>query len=232
MPKRSILFFVIFLSLILVACGNNGSVSASSGKTNNVGASIAATSSATPSTTSTKKVDIVDKYILQIPDEFSVHEVLTSSITTVPTYDIESPTGQSFIIFVYPYMASPSPIPGNCVVSTAFNAGTVSAPVFCEGLDLTSSFTTPSNWIVKYGYTVDDLTQSCTMNSPCPENVPPETRYLYSYVFIIPDKPRAITLDFYVSDAFRNSSNEIKGFQGLGAVLHDLIIPSLSVRNP
>src|SRR5512138_2913389 len=115
MKKRSILLFLaIFPSVILMACGNNGSASTATSNTNNIDTSIAATPSAMPVTTSTKKVDIVDKYVIEIPEEFSVHELLSSPITKVPTYNFETPTGKSFIINVYPYMASSSPVPGNC----------------------------------------------------------------------------------------------------------------------
>ncbi len=195
-------------------------------------AGVAARPSATPVTTSTKKVDIVDKYLIEIPDDFTVQELFSSPITTVPAYNFGTPTGSYFSIFVHPYAVSSSPVLGKCVVSTAFDGGATSAPVFCEGLELTRSFAIPSGWIVKYGNAVNDLSRDCTMNSPCPVNVPPDSRYSVSYVFVIADKPRATILEFYAGDAFRGPSGEVNGFEGLAVVLRDLIIPSLAVSNP
>ncbi len=215
-----------------MSCGNNGSASTATNNTNDIDTSIAAKPLATPVTTPTKKVDIVDKYVVEVPEEFSVKEILSSPIMTVPTYIFETSAGSNFSIFLHPYMVSSSPIPGKCVVSTAFDAGTTSAPVFCEGLELISSFTIPAGSLVKYGDTINDLSLNCTMNSPCPMNVPANARYVVSYVFVIADKPHATILEFYTGDAFRGPSNVINGFEGLGAVLHDLVIPSLSARNP
>jgi len=180
-----------------------------------------------------KKVNIVDKYVIEIPEEFTVHENLSSLTTVVPSYRFETPNNTSFNIAVYPYTVSSSLISGKCVVSTDFDAGTTSAPIYCEELELTNLFSIPKGWTVKYGSAINDLSLLlCTMNSPCPVEVPPETRYSITYVFVIADKSRDAILEFYIGDAFRGPSNEIDGFEGLGAVLHDLIIPSLSIRNP
>ncbi len=249
MKKQLILLFSAIISLgILVACGSHWPIptAGSSNKTSN--GNVAGTSLSTPPRTvgttgipssmpspvanaAVKAVDIVNKYRIEVPREFTVQELLASPITSVPTYNFETPTGSAFSIFVLPYMVTSAPVPGKCETSTAFDAGTTSAPFFCEGLELTSSFTTPSRWVVKYGDTIDNLSQDCTMNSPCPRNVAPEARYIISYVFVIADKPRATTLEFYVGDAYSGSSNVVHGFEGLAAVMHDLIIPSLSLRN-
>lgn len=180
-----------------------------------------------------KKVSIVDKYVIEIPEDFIVYENLSSSTTVAPIYRIESSNGVGFDIVVHPYTVSSSLIPGKCIVSTDFDTGTTSAPIFCEGLELTDSFTVSTGWIVKYGSSVTDISQaSCTMNSPCPVEISPETRYSTTYVFVIADKSLNAILEFYVGDAFRSSSNEINGFEGLGSVLSDSIIPSLTTRNP
>ncbi len=205
MNKRSILISVFSLS-ILAACANDVAL---------------------------KKVEIVDNYVIEIPADFTVHELLSSPVTSVPIYMVEAPDGSVFDLAVHPYAVSSNPIPGTCVVSAEFDAGETSAPVYCEGLSLTSSFTVPAGWDVKYGSAINDLTlASCTMNSPCPVEVPPESRYSITYVFVIPDKSNNIILEFYAGDMFRGPSDEIDGFQGLGFVLHDLIIPSLSAINP
>jgi hypothetical protein len=178
-------------------------------------------------------VYIVDKYVIEIPEDFTVHENLSSSTTTVPIYRIETSNGASFDIVVHPYIVSSSPIPGKCIVSTDFDAGIISAPIFCEGLALTNLFTIPENRTIKYEGVISDLSlMLCTANSPCPVEVPAEKRYSITYVFVIADKSLDTILEFYVGDAFRSPSNEIDDFEGLGAVLYNSIIPSLSIRNP
>lgn len=180
-----------------------------------------------------KKVNLVDTYELTIPDEFTVHELLSSPITAVPIYTFEVENGPGFLIAVHPYVISPSLIPGQCVVSTGFDSGEVSDPVFCEGQEITSYDRLLSGWTVKYGSTINDLSLLlCTANSPCPVDVPPEERFSISYVFIIPDKSNDTILEFFVGNAFRTSSNEVDGFKGVGLIIYDLIIPSLKVKNP
>lgn len=180
-----------------------------------------------------KTVNIVDTYVIEVPEDFTVYENLSSPTTVVPIYRFETSNHTSFNIAVHPYTVSSSPIPGKCVVSTGFDAGTPSAPIFCEGLELTNLFSIPKGWTVKYGSAISDLSLLlCTMNSPCPVEVPHETRYSITYVFVIPDKSHGTILEFSVGDAFRNSSNEINDFEGLGSVLYNSIIPSLSLRNP
>ncbi len=202
------------------------------------GASITSTNTTPPNSESTlnsgvQKVYIVDKYIIEIPEDFTVHENLSSSTTSVPIYRIEASNGASFDIIVHPYNVLSSPIPGKCIVSTDFDAGITSAPIFCEGLSLTNLFTIPDNRIIKYESVISDLSLiPCTANSPCPVVVPTEKRYSTTYVFVIADKSLATILEFYVGDAFRSTSKEIDEFEGLGAVLYNSIIPSLSIRNP
>lgn len=180
-----------------------------------------------------QKVFIADKYVIEIPKDFTVRENLSSSTTTVPIYRIETSIGASFDIVVHPYIVSSSPIPGKCIVSTDFDAGITSAPIFCEGLALINLFTLPENWTIKYESVISDLSLiSCTANSPCPVEVPAEKRFSTTYVFVIADKSLDTILEFYVGDAFRSSSNEIDDFEGLGAVLYNSIIPSLSTRYP
>jgi hypothetical protein len=194
---------------------------------------IASQTSVSPSNIKVKKVYIVDKYAIEIPEDFTVHENLSSTTTTVPIYRIETSNGASFDIAVQPYTVSSSLIPGRCVVSTDFDSGTTSAPIFCEGLALTNLFTIPENRTIKYGSVISDLSLLlCTANSPCPVEIPPETRYSTTYVFVFADKSLDTILEFYVGDAFRGPSNEINDFEGLGAVLHNSIIPSLSIINP
>ena len=148
------------------------------------------------------------------------------------SYNFETPNGIDFTINLHPYNISSSPVPGKCLVSTDFDAEITSAPIYCEGLELTDLFTVPAGWTVKYGSVMSDLSLACTMNSPCPVEVSPDTRYSIEYVFVVPDKSQSTILEFFVGDAFRSPSSKIEGFEGLGAVLYNLTIPSLSTRNP
>ena len=180
-----------------------------------------------------QKVFIADKYVIEIPKDFTVRENLSSSTTTVPIYRIETSTGAGFDIVLHPYIVSSSPIQGKCIVSTDLDAGITSAPIFCEGLALTNSFTIPENRIIKYESVISDLSlMLCKANSPCPVEVPIEKRYSTTYVFVIADKSLDTVLEFYVGDAFRSPSNKTDGFEGLGAILYNSIIPSLSTRYP
>jgi len=79
---------------------------------------------------------------------------------------------------------------------------------------------------------VNDLSLQCTANSPCPVEVSPETRYSTTYVFVYADKSLSSILEFYIGDAFRGSTNAPGDLKGLGLVMHDLILPSLTSINP
>lgn len=177
-------------------------------------------------------VSIADKYTIELPEGFTLHENLSSAATTVPIYRIETSNGASFDVVVHPYNVSSSLAPGKCVVSTEFDAGTASAPIFCEGQELTELFTISEDRVVKYGSVTTDLSLLCTANSPCPVEVASETRYSTTYVFVIADKSHDTILEFYAGDAFRGPTNEMDGFEGLGSLLYNSIIPSLSIKNP
>jgi hypothetical protein len=138
-----------------------------------------------------KKVNIFEKYIIEVPGNFTVHETLPSSMMG-HSYNFETPNGIDFTINLHPYNISSSPVPGKCLVSTDFDAGITSAPIYCEGLELTDLFTVPAGWTVKYGSVMSDLSLACTMNSPCPVEVSPDTRYSIEYDTTkdCPTKPR------------------------------------------
>ncbi len=67
----------------------------------------------------------------------------------------------------------------------------------------------------------------CTMNTPCPVMVPAATRYRTTYVFVIPDKRRGNTIEFYAGDGARTPTQGVKGFAGTAKLLRDVVIPSL-----
>jgi hypothetical protein len=186
----------------------------------------------TPDGITRVEIKLAGIYVIDIPADYVVNEILSSPTTTDPIYSIETPEGTRFDIIVHPYTLSSTLVPGKCVASENYNAGVEAAPIFCEGLELTDYFTISGGWSVKYGSAINDLTFQCTANSPCPVDVPAETRYSISYVFVIPDESYNTILEFYVGDAFRGPSMEMDNFEGLGALLHDSIIPSLTLINP
>ena len=177
----------------------------------------------------TKSVDLAGKYTVNVPVGFTVTEV-SKAITKVPVYALVSPDGHNISILVHSYLSAGSQIPGECVVSNNFDAGTLSAPIFCEGLNLVDSLTISGNRYVKYGTVISDTSLDCTMNSPCPIKVPVETRYSKEYVFVVSDKSRSTIVEFFAGDAARGPSNTVNGFEGVSATLHDIIIPSLSAK--
>jgi hypothetical protein len=179
-----------------------------------------------------KKTYLADTYVIEIPKEYDVREILSSPITSVPIYILHTPDGGEIIISLNPYKIASSPIPGLCVSSAEFDAGASSASFYCEGLELSDWFTVPAGWTVKYGSLIYDRSLACTMNLPCPLEVTPEARYSIEYVFVIPEKSHGYIIEFFIGDAFRSPFKEIEGFKGLGAVVHDLILPSLSLVNP
>ena len=79
-----------------------------------------------------QKVFITDKYVIEIPKDFTVRENLSSSTTTVPIYRIETSTGAGFDIVLHPYIVSSSPTPGKCIVSTDLDAGITSGFFSCR----------------------------------------------------------------------------------------------------
>ncbi len=175
---------------------------------------------------STKTVNLAGRYSVEVPIDFAVSEV-PQNITNVPNYAFQDSNSNQFSVALLPYMSAQSQVPGQCAVSTTYDTGVVSAPVFCEGLILTNWFAIPNGLIAKYASRVTDMTTQCSMNSPCPLNVPQETRYAVDYVFLIPDKARQTLVEFFAGDAARLPSSQVQGFKGIAILLHDTIIPSL-----
>lgn len=174
----------------------------------------------------TKTVNLAGQYSIEVPDNFSSTEV-PRTITNVPNYTFQVANSNQFSVALLPYLSSQSQSPGQCAVSTTYDTGVVSAPVFCEDLMLTNWFTLSNGLMAKYASRVTDMTTQCSMNSPCPVNVPQETRYAVDYVFLIPDKARQTLVEFFAGDAARLPSSHVQGFKGVAILLHDSIIPSL-----
>ena len=175
---------------------------------------------------STKTVNLAGKYSIEVPIDFSVAEV-PGNITDVPNYTFQDSNSDQFSVALLPYVSAKSQIAGKCAVSTTYDTGVISAPVFCEGLILTNWFTISGGLVVKFDTRVADLTTQCTMNSPCPVKVPPDSRYAVDYVFLIPDKETQTLVEFFAGDAARIPSGQAQGFKGVAVLLHDSIIPSL-----
>ena len=77
-----------------------------------------------------------------------------------------------------------------------------------------------------YRWTVDDNAYDCTMNSICPHDVAPQRRYTVGYHFVILDNPNNSTIEFTgVQD---RPSKEVAGFEGIGKLLREIVIPSLT----
>ncbi len=176
---------------------------------------------------STQTVDLAGKYSIEVPNNFSVTAV-PQNITNVPNYSFQDSNSDQFSVALLPYLSAQSQIPGQCAVSTTYEAGVVGAPVFCEGLILTNWFTISNGLLAKYASRVADMTTQCTMNSPCPLKVPQDSRYSVDYVFLVPDKERQTLVEFFAGDAARMPSSQVQGFKGVAALLRDSIIPSLT----
>lgn len=179
----------------------------------------------------TKKVTLVNRYVIKVPEEFTVKEILSSPTTSDPIYTFTLPSGRSFDVIVHPYAVSAELVPGKCVVSPELDGGNQIAPAFCEGLTLNGLLSFPGG-IAKFGSQVTDLGLGCTANSPCPADVPADSRYSIQYTFVLPDKAGGYLLEFFAGDAFRGLSELIDGFQGLGAVLNGVVVPSLTLVKP
>jgi hypothetical protein len=171
-----------------------------------------------------KEVNINDQYSIKTPSDFSMTQV-PYTITNVPNYGFTGPNHQnSFSVMVSPYLSSNSPIDGQCAISTD------STKVYCEGVTLTKSFLISGfisgNQKVFYGTKYGDLTQDCTAISGC-QHPPADQRYSVTYIFIIPRQTDNTLVEFWAADAVRKSSPQVNSFEGVGALLHDTVIPSL-----
>ncbi len=175
---------------------------------------------------STKTVNLAGRYSVEVPNDFAVSEV-PQSITNVPNYSFQDSNTHQFSVILLPYLSAQSQISGQCAVSTTYEAGVVSAPIFCEDLILTNWFTISNGLLAKYASRVTDMTAQCSMNSPCPVKVPPDMRYSVEYVFLVPDKERQTLVEFFSGEAARIPSSQVQGFKGVALLLHDSIIPSL-----
>ncbi len=175
---------------------------------------------------STQTVDLAGEYSIEVPNNFSFTAV-PQNITNVPNYAFQDSNSNQFSVALLPYLSAQSKIPGQCAVSTTYEAGGVSAPVFCEDLILTNWFTISNGLLAKYASRVTDMTTQCSMNSPCPVQVPQNSRYSVDYVFLVPDKERQTLVEFFAGDAARIPSSQVQGFKGVAVLLHDSIIPSL-----
>ena len=175
---------------------------------------------------STKTVNLAGRYSIEVPSDFAVSEV-PQNITNVPNYSFQDPNSDQFSVALLPYLSAQSPVSGQCAVSTTYAAGVVGAPAFCEDLILTESFTISNGLLAKYASRVTDMTTQCSMNSPCPVQLPPDVRYSVEYVFLVPDNERQTLVEFFAGQAARIPSSQVQGFQGVASLLHDSIIPSL-----
>jgi len=181
-----------------------------------------------PTASNVKAVELEGKYSIQVPSEFEVDRVKNSF------YRFTSTAGgkwRTFQIALLPYSVNGDSTLTGCKVSAEFDKGDIAAPIYCdesgEGNDFVDYFPIPGNLYVRYAWSVDDNSQECTANSPCPYPVTPASRYSVYYYFVVPDKAHDTIVEFEAPDAFQQPTREVNGFEGIASALRDTIIPSL-----
>ena len=148
-----------------------------------------------------------DDYKIQVPGDFKVHK---RGISRWPEYAFErwKPTLQRFDVTLTPYFDE------------------LYAPSCDDGDASCGSFEITGQRRVYFRGESDDLSDECTMNSTC--TVPADARYSFTYSFVIPDKSHNTLIEFRAADAARSASSKVDGPQGIGLLLRETIIPSLT----
>ena len=166
----------------------------------------------TPAAPKLKSVELDHQYTIEVPDYFTVHEAGTGTL-------LDGGPGHQISVCLLPYSRySAFKIP------TDEKTGRVKLPVSVDGgPPLTAFFKIRAGLYAYFGWRVDDLTKACTMNSPCPHWVPPKSRYMTEYAFVVLDPPYIVEF----RAVHRGASENVPGPEGDGKLLREVIVPSL-----
>lgn len=167
-----------------------------------------------------KTVELAGKYRMQVPAYFTMQVLPAGPVRAAPAVAFTSNTNNIktwFQVEVQPYVGA---------FADDRSTGKLKLPA-----PLTHYFTISGNRDVYYGWTVVDNAYECTMNSPCPAQVPARSRYTAWYTFKVFDKPNNSIVEF--TGAHSGPSKEVAGFEGVGKILRHVIVPSLTaIRQP
>lgn len=198
---RQKLAFVIALALFWTAVGNTISAQASK----KVG----------QRKTRLKWVELDGRYKIRVPEGFTLGRV-SDKISSVPAFyfNANPPDHTSVQVLLFP-------------MSRMYSDPNTRKPhIEMDSATLTRYFETSGAVNVYYGWSVDDTTHECTMNSPCPVTVPRHLRYGTLYVFAAFDNAHSTIVEFR-GDHFGDTPN-VKTLKGDGKLLRNVIVPSLS----
>lgn len=166
-----------------------------------------------------KSVELDNKYTIEVPDYFTMHQV-SDRVAATPMFFFDAPQSHyaAIQVFVLPY---------SFVVPINEKTGLFQLPIGVNGSPpLTAYFKIREDYYAYYGWSVTDQAYECTMNSPCPHATSPKSRYMTWYVFAVFDKPNNSVVEF--TGIHFGPSKEVTGFEGDGKLLRDLIVPSLT----
>jgi hypothetical protein len=151
-----------------------------------------------------KTVELAGKYTIRVPANFAAKRVAASSVPEIAFVRDVNNRATYFDVTV-------EQLPGNA--SFRAKPGT-------------HHFTISRDREVSYGWDIVDNTRECTMNSPCPVPVQARIRYTILYKFTFFDEPTNTVVRF--SGSQRSPSKNVTGFEGVGKLLRDVIVPSLT----
>lgn len=150
-----------------------------------------------------KTIELAGKYTIQVPANFVVHPLVSSASAIAFWRDVDNRRTYFNV--------------------TAEQYGSNTTVVVDKSKP---HFTISGGREVYYGWEVVDNAYECSMNSPCPMHVQAQLRYTTMYKFKFFDKPNNTMVTF--RGTYTGPLKEVTGFEGVGKLLRDVIVPSLA----
>ena len=175
----------------------------------------------TPAAPKLKSVELDHQYTIEVPNYFTVHgaQPIPHSSTGGTETLLDGGPSHQISVYLLPYSRySAFKIP------TDEKTGRVKLPVSVDGGPLLTAFFKIRGGLYAYfGWRVNDLTKDCTMNTPCPHWVPPKSRYMTEYAFVVFDPPHIVEF----RAVHGGPSENVAALEGDGKLLREVIVPSL-----
>lgn len=181
----------------------------------------AATAQVTSLPTMLKPYHLFQHYTIHIPDDVQIRPVGPNAAVEHTVYLMTAPNGETAAVFQHPFLMEDGTEPAPCgLVDRANHASSIE----CDGMVLTQTAQLPPDFLLAFGSRSIDLAYACTVLSPCPRDIPPESRYASDYVFVVMDDRRTTLLEWFISAAHSDVGDK----RGIVAILRNTVLPSLT----
>jgi hypothetical protein len=181
----------------------------------------AATAQVTSLPTTLKPYQLFQQYTIHIPDDVQIKPVGPNAAVAHTVYLMTAPNGETATVIQHPFLMEDGAKPAPCGLVDRANQ---SSYIECDGMVLTQTEQLTPNFLLAFGSRSIDLAYGCTMNSPCPLDIPPESRYASDYVFVVTDDRRTTLLEWFISAAHAGVDDK----RGIVAIVRNTVLPSLT----